>query len=238
MHRLEQLARMVIVSLALFTTFARSWAGPPLICHSIKVDEGQSLPWGKDAFTKSSSYSTSNLVNDTLELLGSDKPVLVRMETLRRASLYIDRKQSLANELLGKLMARALDAEAAGKPDALAWFDAGYLAQCFHQTGTGTSFGPGSTKGVGASAIEGYSWVAKAIAIDGSKPQMEIAAALMTADSRVPEHEKHLKRALEGGVTNDSPEAEKLLAWIAQINGSSLEALRAKFGLTDARSHR
>jgi hypothetical protein len=210
-------------------------AGPPLICHEIKVPEGTSLPWGKEAFDKASGYKVANVVDDTLKALSPEAQILVRMETLRRATLYIDRKQSSADELLGRLMARALDAEAVGKPDAMAWFDAGYLVQCLHQTGTATSFGPAVTKGAGATAIGGYSWVARAIAIAGSNGELELAAALMTVDHRVPEHEQHLKRALASNVAQGSPEAERLLEWIAQIDGTSIESLRAKHGLTDAR---
>lgn len=224
-----------IALLTLIVLISSVHAGPPLICHGIKVAEGQSLPWGRGPFEKGS-YDAARVVKDTVDLLSPDKTVLVRMETLRRATLYIDKDQSRADELLGRLMARALDAEAAGKPDALAYFDAGYLAQCYHQMGVSPSFGPAVTKGMGASAIEGYSWVARAISLPGANAQMDLAAALMTADTRPPEHQAHLKRAL-AGVTKDS-EAEKLLAWIAQIEGSTLEALRAKFGTADASGHR
>lgn len=227
------LAALIAVSLA-----RTAVGGPPLLCHSIEVPADQSLPWGSDKFTKSSSYSTSSLIEDTLKLLKPEAPVLVRMETLRRATLYIDKNRSRADELLGRLMARALDAEAAGKAAALAWFDAGYFAQCLYQSGAATSFGPAVTKGVGSSAVQGYSWVARSIELAGPKadPAFEIAAALMTCDSRGPEHEQHMKRALAADITKGS-EQERLLAWIAQINGSSLEAIRTKHGLSDARSN-
>ena len=211
-------------------------AGPPLICHSIKVPEGQSLPWGEDAFTESKSYDPSKVVQDTIELLKSTTPVLTRMETLRRASVYIDRDQVKADALLGKLMARALDSESVKSPDAMAWFDAGYFVQCLHQTSTPHSFGPGVTKGVGASAIEGYSWVSKALAIAGSNADLEMAAALMTVDHRVPEHEQHLKQAIQLHGKSMPEESNRLLSWIAQINGTSLEQLRAKYTATNARS--
>jgi len=232
---------LVLIALIGLMAPAR-WAlsGPPLICHGVDVPEGKSLPWGKDASTRSPSYNASNVVNDALEFLTPQMPVLTRMETLRRATLYIDRNKSQADDLLGHLMARALDAEAGGRPDALAWFDAGYIIQCYRQTGTPRSFGPGVTKGEGASSIEGYSWVAKAIALQGTKvdPGLEVGAALMTADSRAPEHEVHLKNAITAGFGKDSPEAEKLLEWLAQIHGNTLQALRSKYGLTDARSNR
>jgi hypothetical protein len=122
-------------------------AGPPLLSHPIAVNADQSLPWGKDAFTKSVLYDPSRLVNDTLKALDSATPVLVRMETLRRATLYINKSTQIADDLMGSLMSRVLNSEASGQPDATAWFDAGYLAACFSQSATSTSFGPTTTKG-------------------------------------------------------------------------------------------
>lgn len=232
MHALRNV--LTVVATALLT--AQSLAGPPLLCHSIKVDEKQSLPWGEDAFAESKSYDRSKVVGDTLELLRQDTPVLTRMETLRRAALYVDHNQARADALLGKLMARALDSESAKSPDAMAWFDAGYFAQCLHQSSTPHSFGPSVTKGVGASAIEGYSWVSKALSIAGSNADMEMAAALMTADHRIPEHEQHLKQAIQLKGESLTGESKRLLSWIAQINGQSLEQLRAKYSNANARA--
>lgn len=236
---LTRLALTCTITIGAIALVAPAFAGPPLICHEIQISEtARSLPWGKDAFSKSGSYSLADVADDTLNVLTPDAPILVRMETLRRATLYIDHKQPLADELLGRLMARALDAEAAGKPDALAWFDAGYLVQCFHQTETPTSFRPAVTKGTGASSIAGYSWVAKAIVIDhGAHPHMDLGAALMTCDYGAAEHEQHLQRALASGAA-ESPEARGLLGWIAQINGTTIEELRAKYKISDARSGR
>src|SRR5262249_34038560 len=65
-------------------------AGPPLICHSIAIGEAQSLPWTSQGWNLSGAetYDVKNLVRDTLALLDSATPVVVRMETLRRATLY------------------------------------------------------------------------------------------------------------------------------------------------------
>jgi hypothetical protein len=65
-------------------------AGPPLICHTIEIGEAKSLPWGGHNWNLSGgeTYDTKNLVGDTLEILAPGTPVLVRMETLRRATLY------------------------------------------------------------------------------------------------------------------------------------------------------
>jgi len=49
-----------------------------------------------------------------------------------------------------------------------------------------------------AMKIDGYEWVRKAIALRGSDPQMEFAAALMTTDTARSEHDRHLQNALAG----------------------------------------
>ncbi len=226
--RQRNVLMFLIAVVGFFMLGPGSKAGPPLICHEIEVSEGQSLPWGKDTFTRSSAYNASNVVRDALDLLRPQTAVLTRMETLRRATLYIDRNKAQADELLGHLMARALDAEAAGKPDSLAWFDAGYAVACYRQTGTPRTFGPAVTKGEGASAIEGYSWIARAIALQGSKadPALNVAAALVTADSRAPEHQQHVQKAISGGFGKGSSEERKLLEWLEQINGRSAGSSR------------
>src|SRR5260370_8039716 len=88
-------------------------AGPPLICHTIEIGQAKSLPWISHSWNLSSgeTYDTKNLVRDTLEILGPDAPVLVRMETLRRATLYARKDPVAAKQLLPRLHARAPSAE-------------------------------------------------------------------------------------------------------------------------------
>ena len=49
-----------------------------------------------------------------------------------------------------------------------------------------------------AMKIDGYEWVRKAIALRGSDPQMEFAAALMTTEGARGEHDRHLQNAMAG----------------------------------------
>jgi hypothetical protein len=63
-----------------------------------------------------------------IELLTPTTPVIVRMETLRRAAIYASDDALVAKRLFLVVSDRANTAERAGKPDALATFDAGYLA--------------------------------------------------------------------------------------------------------------
>src|SRR5256885_7153026 len=131
--RSPRFAIALIAALLCFAAVAR--AGPPLICHAIEIGNAKSLPWTSHNWNLSGgeTYDTKNLVRDTLDILGPNIPVLVRMETLRRATLYAGKDPVAAKELLAKLHARATAAESSGHPDALAWFDVGYLAEAYKQ---------------------------------------------------------------------------------------------------------
>src|SRR5262249_18511801 len=117
------------VLLALFGLVTSAFAGPPLICHRLDIGDAKSLPWNGTAWdlAGNENYDTRSLVHDTLAILDSGAPVIVRMETLRRATLYARKDPQAAKELLTKLYQRATSSEAAGHPNALEWFDAGYL---------------------------------------------------------------------------------------------------------------
>ena len=116
---------------ALMILPAVALAGPPLICHTINIGSAASLPWSSDTWNLSGkeNYDLNRLAGDTLALLDANTPVLVRMETLRRATLYAQRDPKIAKELLLKLSARAT----ANDRDALAAFDFGYLIECYKQ---------------------------------------------------------------------------------------------------------
>ena len=76
-------------------------------------------------------YDVSHLVADTLALLAPATPVIVRMETIRRATLYAAAHPKLAASLLDELRART----AASLPGAgaLAAFDYGYLVESYKE---------------------------------------------------------------------------------------------------------
>ena len=83
-----------IAVLACTLAATAAFAGPPLICWRVETGGAKSLPWLTEgsAFDGSrADYDRSRLVRDTLDLLAPDVPVVVRMETLRRAALYAAR---------------------------------------------------------------------------------------------------------------------------------------------------
>src|SRR5713101_7362008 len=195
------LCRLALGSFVACLLLASSaYAGPPLICHTIEIGQAKSLPWISHNWklTGSESYDVKNLVPDTLAILSSNAPVLVRMETLRRATLYAEKDQQTAKELLTKLHARALNAESSGHPDALAWFDAGYLAETYKQWIGQRWMRVNENEQNPAAGVDGYALVKKALGLRGSDPQMEFAAALITLSGPQDQHSQHALKAIAG----------------------------------------
>src|SRR6266853_2145354 len=227
----------IALAAALLSIVGFAQAGPPLICHTFEIGQAKSLPWISHSWNLSGgeTYDTRNLVRDTLEILSSDTPVLVRMETLRRATLYARKDPVAAKELLARLHARATAAESSGHPDALAWFDIGYLAETYRQW-LGQNL-PHMTDGMRmdpnpASGVDGYAMVKKALALRGSTlhgddPQMEFAAALITLSGPQDEHHQHAQKAI-GGAKTDSLLAQNLSARFIGPQTETMSQLLAK----------
>ncbi|MFN0100828.1 MAG: hypothetical protein ACKV2U_01930 [Bryobacteraceae bacterium] len=148
--------------LTLLLMAAAANAGLPMICHPIEIGTAKSLPWtatneweGADR-----SYDRSRLTADTLALLTPGAALAVRMETMRRAAIYARENARLGEEILARLMGRVMDAEAAGKAEATAWFDAGYFAETQRQMAR--------TQQKDISGMRrGKSWVQQAIRMGG-----------------------------------------------------------------------
>jgi hypothetical protein len=192
--------RFIAVMLVVFGLATSAFAGPPLICAPFDIGNAKSLPLTGTGWDLSGNenYNTKNLAQDTLAILDAGAPVIVRMETLRRATLYGRKDPQAVKELLTKLYQRTTGAHA----DALAWFDAGYLAATLTQ-GSGKDQNP-------ASGIDGYSLVKKAIALRGGPDaEMEFAAALISLYPSQPEHQQHAQKAI-AGAKNDPLLAKNL----------------------------
>src|SRR5215469_13767115 len=188
-HALSRLALGTVAVLCGFTTLAH--AGPPLICHSIEIGQAKSLPWVEFNHRGSTDYDVKNLSRDTLAILDSHTPVLVRMETLRRATIYARQDPQAAKELITRLQERAASSDAAGRSAALAWFDIGYLAEAYKQW-----MGKGEPDP--AAGLDGYGWVKKAISLRGLDPEMEFAAAMITLAGPEGAHREHVQKAIAG----------------------------------------
>ncbi len=206
-------------------------AGLPLICHAYDIGGAKSLPWSNNVMTGDDHYDVSRLVDDTLTLLNPGMPVIVRMETLRRAALYARKDPFAEKHLLLKLRARAFDSEAQNKPNALAWFDAGYFVETLKQRDMSFRRLPdGSSEPVyhpnAAMNFDGYAWVSKALSLSGDDPAMEFAAAVVTSWPRQKSHDEHLRKAV-AGAADGSLLARNLLSHYGD-QGKTIAELREK----------
>lgn len=179
------------LTLTFIVAAGAAFAGPPLICHPYLIGNDTSLPWGPD--TKSwdnpdPNYDKANLTADTLKLLDSGKPLLTRMETLRRAAIYSGKNPAIALDLSNRLMARALAAELKGQ-NGLALFDAGYFVESMKQLSH-------ITKSTAFHEIDGYEIVKRSLPGLEDKLTAEYALGLIRSDTTWPN--EHLRRAVAG----------------------------------------
>ena len=172
-------------------------AGTPLVCFPYDIGDAPSLPWIADGGTGHGrgDYDTGRLVADTLALLGEQTPVIVRMETIRRAALYAGKDDAAGRQLLERLRDRSQAASGSGR--ALALFDYGYLVETLKQ-----AVGSKTRTGAMAAAVNGYDFICRASAARGEDPEMEFAAAKVSAWPRQAGYETHLQKAA-AGANND-----------------------------------
>jgi hypothetical protein len=186
-------------------------AGPPLLCHPYDIGAAQSLPWqGRDWWPGRADYKVANLVADTQALLTPSTPVIVRMETLRRATIYAARDRAVAAQLLATVTERARSLEREGQPDALAWMDAAYLTEAVREIADlanmskSTPFDEAvrAVKGLTAGA-DGYALILKSLELRPDDPSIEFAAALIAERDRgsaghPPTFDRHARKARAG----------------------------------------
>jgi len=124
-------ALFAAIAVALVLAARPALAGPPLVCFPFDIGTATSLPMGTASWKSvDARYDVAHLVDDTLALLTPATPVIVRMETLRRATVYASTHPAVASALLDALRERA------SKPSAhpaLAVFDFGYLVETYRQ---------------------------------------------------------------------------------------------------------
>lgn len=187
---------MTVITLAAATllTARPALAGPPLVCFPFDIGTARTLPMGPNGWHDTDSgYDVSRLIDDTIVLLGADTPVIVRMETLRRATLYAVANPKIAAALLAKLEARAK----ATKPDvALAVFDFGYLVETYRQAAPMFRSTLPSVD-----AIDGYGLVQKAYAFRHDA-EIEFASAIIAASPKRVEYDAHRRNAVAGAQPN------------------------------------
>jgi hypothetical protein len=183
-------------------------AGPPLLCHPYEIGAAQSLPWqGRDWWPGLADYKVANLVADTQSLLSSSTPVIVRMETLRRATIYAMRDRGVAARLLTAITERARALERDGRPDALAWLDAAYVTEAIREvsdlTRQSTQFQDAKALQGLTDGADGYALILKSLELRPDDPSIEFAAALIAERDRgsathPPKFDGHARKARAG----------------------------------------
>jgi hypothetical protein len=200
--RLISYARILSAAALVAAGALPALAGPPLVCHPLDIGTAHSLPWDTRADTwkgMRASYNRDALVGDTLALLTPATPVIVRMETLRRAAIYASDAPAVARDLLATMLDRA---KAKGA-EPLAVFDAGYLAETYRQMAAiAPALGPL------VSDVQGYALLKKSLAQRGPDPAMEFAAALASSYG-LDRNGEHL-RAARAGAGSDALLAKNL----------------------------
>ena len=195
-----------LAALTLFITASTAQAGPPLLCHPFDIGGARSLPWEGQSWSEGKSdYNVANLVADTEAILTPEAPVIVRMETLRRAALYASRDAAVATRLLALVNDRAAAAERAGASSpatAMALFDAGYLAATYEQISAlrGES-GLGSRSHTIARVIgsaNGKALLDRTVAMRPDDAAIRFAAALVAASGDRAAYTRHAAKAREG----------------------------------------
>jgi hypothetical protein len=188
---------------ALLGVAAPALAGPPLLCHPFDIGSARSLPWdGTNAWWQGrADYNLQNLVADTEAVLTPSTPVIVRMETLRRAALYASLDGKVAARLLSSVTARA-DAGAQGAASASALFDAGYLTETYKQIamlrGERQFADRASTIAGVIGKADGTAMINRAITLRPDDASLRFAAALVAATADRTAYRDHADKARKG----------------------------------------
>lgn len=184
-------------ALAVLLGAGSAFAGTPLICHPYAIGDARTLPGGPGRGVDPA-YDRKNLTRDTLALLTPEMPILVRMETLRRAAIYATndlrdwdkdaytaRDRATAQDLFNQLRARTTTTS--GAAQALALFDAGFFVETLKHARLDLG-------------VDGYPMIVTALGQRGGKdPEIEFALALASSWPRQrKEHPEHLARAQAG----------------------------------------
>jgi hypothetical protein len=205
--------RSSLVKCALVIGFATlavpAFAGPPLLCHAYDIGAAKSLPWVGETswFEGSPDYKLDRLAADTEALLTPSTPVIVRMETLRRAAIYASADAHVAGVLVKRLINRAEASEMAGRPDALAYLDAAYFAGALNEIAMlARSSKNFETKGAVAKAavggIDAYGLIMKSVGARPDDASIQFAAALISNDEHHGEYAGHAAKARAGAASD------------------------------------
>ncbi len=182
-------------------------AGPPLLCHPFDIGQARSLPWDgtRSWYQGQAGYDIRHLVSETEALLTPSTPVIVRMETLRRAVIYASQDRATAGTLMGRMTERARASEATGHPDPLAFLDAAYVTEALREVsmlGQMSEFHDRAAALAGiAGPGDGYALIQKSLLQRPDDPTLHFAAALIGSENRQT-YAAHATKARAGAERN------------------------------------
>ncbi len=191
------------VALAAFLAASPAFAGPPLLCHPFEIGSAASLPWNgtNNWFEGRAGYDVRQVIGDTEALLAPSAPVIVRMETLRRAVLYASQDVSVARALLQRMNER-VDAATPGHAKALAYLDAAYVTEAVHEVGMLGQMSEFRERAAAlrdlAAAGAGYALIEKSLAVEPADASLHFAAALIAAGTNRQAYTSHATKARAG----------------------------------------
>lgn len=195
------LRHRVLTAFALALTVATpALAGPPLLCQPYDIGSATSLPWnGARGWSHArAGYPLAQLTADTQAILQPGTPVLVRMETLRRAAIYASQDAAVAAALLDTLSAKAR----ASQGDGLAALDAAYLIEALHQVAMLEQSGEFKSRVPGVRRVlagrGAAPFVAQAVAARPADAAVAFAAALITMTTDKQAYPAYAARARAG----------------------------------------
>jgi hypothetical protein len=204
-------AGIICLTLTTLAGIARpAFAGPPLLCHPFDIGAARSLPWSGATswYDGQPGYNLQQLADDAEALLTPSTPIIVRMETLRRAAIYASRDPYVAKRLFLTINDRIRTSAAAsgGKTDALTLFDAGYLAETLREIGRLGRYGfrevnlNSDAMAALVKTVDGYALVQKSLALQPNDASIELASALIAAssDGRKDQYAQHAEKARAG----------------------------------------
>lgn len=201
---IRALAASTLTLAALALAPAVLLAGPPAICHQFQTGGAPSLPWGDGSGWRRTlpGYDLQRLADDTMRLLTPTAPVLARMETIRRATIYASTDVRVASDLLSRVLGRALDGVASGAANRQALFDAGYLVESYRQANLIYKYE--MLRGAEKAAwqlretprgLDGYSWIASALSMGAPDAEMEFGASRVREGAT---SQGHVRKAISG----------------------------------------
>lgn len=204
MHRFLLRSILALGLLAGILAVREAAAGPPVLWHPFDIGTARSLPWSdaKEWWKGDPAYDVQRLVGDTESLLTPSMPILVRMETLRRAAVYASLDTAVAERLLARVRARVDRARRTSDQSGLASFDAAYLMATLRQIGELASEAQFRDRARRvqplASLDEAEALLKDALARRPNDPALAFAAAITYAGRDVATSRAHAEAARRG----------------------------------------